>query len=65
MSMSSTTVVTVAGGAVRLVECAVFTVMGRPDDFFDQIKACKFKLKFKLKLKMWNYNVLSILGSKI
>jgi hypothetical protein len=39
MSMSRTTEVTVAGGAAGRVECAVRTVMGKPDDFLDQIKA--------------------------
>ena len=39
MSISNTTVVTVAGGEVREVECAVRMVIGRPDDFFDQMSA--------------------------
>ena len=40
--MSKTTVVIVEGACVSEVECAVVIVIGRPDDFFDQIKAYNY-----------------------
>ena len=39
--MSSTIDVIVAGGTLGEVECAVLIRMGRPEDFFDHISACK------------------------
>jgi hypothetical protein len=39
MSISKTMVLTVEGRTAALVEWAVRIVMGKPEDFFDQIKA--------------------------